>query len=130
MSHSVYIAGTGIISAIGNNVAENLESLKAGKAGIRPMQRLQSVHKDALPVAEVPLSNEELAALAALPAQISRTALLSAVAAKEAILSSGIDLSQWRTGFISANSVGGMDKTEDFFLNFYRMQVKAICRWW
>ncbi|AHF15901.1 beta-ketoacyl-[acyl-carrier-protein] synthase family protein [Niabella soli] len=118
MSHSVYIAGTGIISAIGNNVAENLESLKAGKAGIRPMQRLQSVHKDALPVAEVPLSNEELAALAALPAQISRTALLSAVAAKEAILSSGIDLSQWRTGFISANSVGGMDKTEDFFPEF------------
>ncbi|MBZ4189818.1 beta-ketoacyl-[acyl-carrier-protein] synthase family protein [Niabella beijingensis] len=118
MKNSVYIAGTGVISAIGNNVTENLAALTSGQAGIQTMQRLQSVHKETLPVAEVKRSNEELAALAGLPVAVSRTALLSAVAAREAVASAGIDLSEWRTGFISANSVGGMDKTEDFFPEF------------
>lgn len=118
MKPTVYIAGVGIISAIGNNVAENLASLKEGKAGMKAMQRLQSIHKDKLPVAEVSLSNEELCKQLDLPAHISRTALLSTVAAKEAIADSGVDITHWRTGFISANSVGGMDKTEDFFIDF------------
>lgn len=120
MSASVYISGTGVISAIGNNVAENVGSLISGKAGMQAMQRLQSIHKDNLPVAEVKLSNEALAALAGLPAHTSRTALLSTVAAREALTSSGIDITNWRTGFISANSVGGMDKTEDFFEDFLK----------
>jgi 3-oxoacyl-[acyl-carrier-protein] synthase-1 len=120
MSTPVYISGTGVISAIGNNVAENVEALTSGKAGMQAMQRLQSIHKDSLPVAEVKLSNEALAALAGLPAHTSRTALLSTVAAREALTSSGIDITNWRTGFISANSVGGMDKTEDFFEDFLK----------
>ncbi|MGJ7030691.1 beta-ketoacyl-[acyl-carrier-protein] synthase family protein [Niabella hirudinis] len=115
---TVYIGGLGIISAIGNSVAENLDALISGRAGMQAMQRLRSVHKDTLPVAEVRLSNEVLAGMAGLPAATSRTALLSAIAAREAIADAGIQLSAWRTGFISANSVGGMDKTEDFFPSF------------
>jgi 3-oxoacyl-(acyl-carrier-protein) synthase len=114
----VYIAGVGIISAIGNNVGENLASLKDTKAGMQNMERLQSVHKDKLPVAEVSLSNEDLCSELKLPNHISRSALLSTVAAKEAISNSGINIHKWRTGFISATSVGGMDKTEDFFTEF------------
>lgn len=122
---SVYIAGTGVISAIGNNVAENLASLKAGMPGMSDMQRLESSHKGKLPVAEVKLTNEELCAQLQLPAHISRTALLSTVAAKEAIENSGIDISKYRTGFISANSVGGMDKTENFFPEFLQDLAKG-----
>ncbi|MGC4233880.1 MAG: beta-ketoacyl-[acyl-carrier-protein] synthase family protein [Niabella sp.] len=118
MSSSVFIAGLGIISAIGNNVAENLDALISGNAGIEAMKRLHSIHKEELPVAEVKLTNEALADLTQLPSHISRTALLSTVAAKEALDNSGIDITRWRTGFISANSVGGMDKTEDFFEDF------------
>ncbi|HRN48038.1 MAG TPA: beta-ketoacyl-[acyl-carrier-protein] synthase family protein [Niabella sp.] len=118
MSQKVYIAGVGIISAIGNNVGENLASLKDGNAGMQQMERLQSVHKDKLPVAEVSLSNDELCSELKLPNHISRSALLSTVAAKEAISNSGIDIHKWRTGFISATSVGGMDKTENFFTEF------------
>lgn len=115
---AVFVAGMGVISAIGNNVAESLAALTSGKAGMQAMQRLQSVHKDTLPVAEVKLSNQQLASKAGLAAHISRTALLSTVAAREALENSGINISQWRTGFISANSVGGMDKTEDFWHHF------------
>ena len=121
----VYIAGIGVITAIGNNVAENLASLKAGKPGMGDMQRLESIHKNKLPVAEVSFTNEELCAQLKLPAYTSRTALLSTIAAKEAIENSDIDIGKYRTGFISANSVGGMDKTENFFPDFLQDNSKG-----
>src|SRR5881394_1230683 len=34
MSNAVFIVGTGVISAIGNNVAENLHALETGTAGM------------------------------------------------------------------------------------------------
>lgn len=119
MSAPVFIAGIGTISAIGKNVAESMDAFRNGKAGMEAMRFLDSVHKNQLPVAEVKCSNEELAALAGLPAHISRTALLSAIAAKEALKDAAIDqLSSLKVGFISANTVGGMDKTENFFRSF------------
>lgn len=118
MSNAVFVVGAGVISAIGNNVAENLHALETGTAGMAKMTLLDSIHKDTLPVAEVKLSNEELAAITGLPSTITRTALLSAVAAKEAIADAAIDTKNLRTGFISANSVGGMDKTENFYTEF------------
>ncbi|MBE9481232.1 MAG: beta-ketoacyl-[acyl-carrier-protein] synthase family protein, partial [Bacteroidetes bacterium] len=49
----------------------------------------------------------------------TRTALLGMIAAKEAVISSGIkDISEVRTGLVSATSVGGMDKSENFFSSF------------
>jgi len=119
MSAPVFVAGTGIISAIGNNVAECLDALESERAGMGQMHHFDSAHRQRLPVAEVKLSNEELSTLAGLPKIKSRTALLSMVAAKEALADAGIEnLASLRTGFISANSVGGMDKTEKFFTEF------------
>jgi len=129
MNEPVFIAGTGIISAIGNNVAQCFEALESSRAGIGPMKYLDSVHKQRLPVAEVKLSNDELAQLAGLPKTKSRTALLSLIAAKEALSNSGIEnIAAWRTGFLSANSVGGMDKTENFFKTFLADNSKGRLR--
>lgn len=129
MSEPVFIAGTGIISAIGNNLAQCLDALQNSRAGMGAMTYLDSAHKQRLPVAEVKLSNDELAKLAGLPNTKSRTALLSLVAAREALSNSGIeDIGQWRTGFLSANSVGGMDKTEDFFKTFLADNNKGRLR--
>lgn len=119
MSAPVFVAGTGIISAIGNNVAECLDALQNERAGMGQMHHFDSVHRQRLPVAEVKLSNEELSVLAGLPKTKSRTALLSMIAAREALQDAGVEnISSLRTGFISANSVGGMDKTEKFFTEF------------
>lgn len=119
MIEPVFIAGKGIISAIGNNVLQCSIALKNGRTGIGHMQYLQSVHQQNIPVAEVKLSNEALAQIAGLPATITRNALLSLIAAKEALMDAGIkNLDTLRTGFISGNSVGGMDKTEHFFEPF------------
>lgn len=119
MSPSVYIAGVGVISAIGNNVAEHLRAFEDEKAGMGDITLLDTIHKGKIPVAEVKLSNEELVAMTDLPPRTSRTALLSLLAAREALADAAIpDFGSLRTGFVSANTVGGMDKSENFFVNF------------
>jgi 3-oxoacyl-(acyl-carrier-protein) synthase len=129
MSSSVYVAGVGVISAIGNNAENNLASLKNKQAGMGDITMMNTIHKGEIPVAEVKLSNDELAELTGLPANISRTALLSAVAAKEALADAGIpDFKAWRSGFVSANSVGGMDKSEEFYLDFFADNNKGKLR--
>lgn len=119
MKSPVFVAGLGVISAIGNNVAECLASLENEQAGMGNISYLDSIHRQKIPVAEVKLSNEDLAGLSGVSPELSRTALLSIVAAKEALADAAIENSSaLRTGFISANTVGGMDKSEKFFAEF------------
>jgi 3-oxoacyl-[acyl-carrier-protein] synthase-1 len=121
MSSKVYIAGLGLISSIGNNVEECLQALQNEKAGMNKVTYLKTVHEDELPVAEVKLNNDELAGKAGFSSKISRTALLSAIAATEAINDAAIaGIDNLRTGFISASTVGGIDKTENFYENQFK----------
>ncbi|MFN8309678.1 MAG: beta-ketoacyl-[acyl-carrier-protein] synthase family protein [Chitinophagales bacterium] len=120
MPNAIYIAGSGVISAIGSTLQENFQNLIASKTGVGSFRILPTQHATTLPAAEVQFTNEELAERAKLPATTSRTALLSSIAAHEAIKNSGLDLSKLRCAFISANTVGGMDKTENFFVDFLK----------
>ncbi len=122
----VFIAGIGVISAIGNNVPENLQAFRNYEPGLGEVTYMDTLHKGRLPVAEVKLSNADLAAILGLPESTSRTTLLSAVAAKEALADAHIpDLASWRTGFVSANTVGGMDKSQDFLAGFLKDNSKG-----
>lgn len=119
MEENVYIAGVGVISAIGRNTVETLEALEKHEAGIGGISSLNTIHRGRLPVAEVKFSNEELGEISGLAPGLSRTALLSMIAAREAYEDAGLDeFEGLKTGFVSANTVGGMDKTEDFFSPF------------
>jgi 3-oxoacyl-[acyl-carrier-protein] synthase-1 len=121
MSSPVYVAGLGVITAIGNNKEECLSALESGRDGIGPMNFLRSAHRGKIPVAEVKLSNDELAQKSGFTGDISRTAMLSLLAANEALEETGLEtLENLRIGFISANTVGGMDKSEDFFVEFLK----------
>ena len=129
MASPVIIAGVGVISAIGNNIAECVNAFKKGEAGISDIVYLDSIHRNKIPVAEVKLSNQELAMRSGLSPEISRTALLSMIAAKEALDDAAIEnLSALRIGFISANTVGGMDKTEKFISQFLANPKKGKLR--
>jgi len=111
----------GVISAIGNNVAESLASLEQLKSGIGTLENVRSRHKDIVPVGEVKSTNEQLTAMAGLSPekQSTRTALLGLLAAQEAVKSAGIkNIKEFRTGIISATSVGGMGMTEDLWLDY------------
>jgi 3-oxoacyl-[acyl-carrier-protein] synthase I len=129
MAAPVYIAGVGAISAIGNTASDCFNSLMNEKAGIATMQYLPSVHAERLPVAEVKLSNEGLAAMLGLSSIVSRTAMLAMLAAKEALGNAAIPhLPSLRAGFISANTVGGMDRTENFYKEFLANPAKGKLR--
>jgi len=120
MSERVYITGIGIISAIGLNLPGNFNSLKNLKQGIGRIDFVDTVHKDDFPCGEIKLPNAELADLLKIKIDesFSRTALLGMIAAKEAFVSSEIEKSgKFTTGLISANTVGGMDRTEMLYKN-------------
>ena len=116
MNKGVAVTGMGVISSIGNNVEENYGSLVAGKSGISFPEVLDTVHRN-LPVAEIKISNEDLAEKLQLPAKHSftRAALLGTLAAQEALLQGGFSKAPEGTGFISGTSVGGIDATEKYF---------------
>ncbi len=115
MSQKAHIVNTGIITAIGNDTAACRQSRLKGRSGVGKAEYLDTHWKDELPVAEIKQSNESLAAMAGVPATWPRTALLSAIAVKEAWAPFAEKAKGLRTGFFSANTVGGMDLTESIY---------------
>ncbi|MCK7560113.1 hypothetical protein MKQ70_36425 [Chitinophaga sedimenti] len=129
MSGKVLVAGGGVICGIGHSLEACLQAFAHMQPGMGPMQYLRSIHKNTFPVAEVKADNAALAKMTGLPESTTRTALLSMVAAKAAWESTGLgDIAQYRTAFVSANTVGGMDKTEDFMEDFLPDNTKGRLR--
>lgn len=117
----VFVAGAGVISAIGNSLAENMDSFRSHRSGIGPIRHLETKHRSFLPVGEVPLSQAELNRnVGILTPSLSRTSLLGIHAAREALQHANLSApGKWRTALISGTTVGGMDKTEIFAEQFF-----------
>ncbi|MCV6628930.1 MAG: beta-ketoacyl-[acyl-carrier-protein] synthase family protein [Flavobacteriaceae bacterium] len=121
MSKGVAITGMGIISAIGNNVSENYNALLAGRCGIGTVEKIQTNLKDSIKVGEIGMSNTAMEAALDLESNhnYTRTTLLGVLAAKEAVAQAGIvDMHAYKTGIVSATSVGGMDFTEKHYYKY------------
>ena len=119
---SIYITTKGIVSSIGNNVSENLLAFQQLKHGISRATNVENIRKNAL-LGEVKLTNDELVKELHLDSKKdwSRTALLALKAAKEAFANQP-QSKELKTGIISATSVGGMDRSEIFYRDFYKTQ--------
>jgi 3-oxoacyl-[acyl-carrier-protein] synthase-1 len=118
----VAITGMGIISAIGNSVEENYASLLNNKTAITTIENISTVHADLRKVGEIKKTNQELADELQLPSEnnFSRTAMIGAIAAKQAVANAGItSINEYKTGLISATSVGGMDMTERYYYDYF-----------
>jgi 3-oxoacyl-[acyl-carrier-protein] synthase-1 len=119
----VFVVGSGVISAIGKSIPENLAAFEAERSGIGPIKNIETVYRDQLPAGEVKLTNSELYHTLGLTTPVTRTAMLGIHAAREAWRDSLLpDIKRWRTGLISATTVGGMDRTEVFFPQFLKDQ--------
>lgn len=121
MNKGVAITGMGIISAIGNNTQENFHALTHAKHGISRVDLIDTIQREEIMVGEVKFSNNQLIEQLGLPPSnnYSRTALLGAIAAKEAVADAGIvDIKKYKTGIVSGTSVGGMDKTEKYYYEY------------
>ena len=123
MAKRIFITGIGIISAIGKDVTETLDNIKASNSGVGKIQYLKTIHNGNIPLCEVKYSNKELAKMAYGDTEkiASRTTLLGIIAAQEAWESAGKPiLGDGRTGVFSGNTVGGMDLTEHFYADFMK----------
>ena len=123
MNRGVAITGMGIISAIGNSVAENYEALLNGATAITRIENITTVHAGNMFVGEIKKTNQQLIDELELPIDnnFSRTAMIGAFAAKQAVKNAGITaINEYRTGLVSASSVGGMDMTENHYYNYFK----------
>jgi 3-oxoacyl-[acyl-carrier-protein] synthase-1 len=128
VSSRVFVTGVGIISAIGKDCKEAGGALTGLKSGISKIRFLDSIYKDELPVAEVKANLNELAEMAEITGkrQFSRTSLLGLIAARQALSQSKInDLKECRTGLISATTVGGMDRSERFYKEYMKNNIRG-----
>jgi 3-oxoacyl-(acyl-carrier-protein) synthase len=115
----IVVTGMGIISAIGNTVAENHMSLKAEKTGITDLEMFPSNFAGKMPVGEIKIDNEALIKkLDADVSGITRTTLLAIHAIEEAIQDSQLtnaQISDYDTALITASTVGGMCLTDEMY---------------
>ncbi|QKJ63293.1 beta-ketoacyl synthase [Flavobacterium sp. M31R6] len=122
MNIGVAITGMGIISSIGNSVEENYNALLKSQVGITTIENIATVHVDVIKVGEIKKTNQELIEELQLGKDnnFSRTAMLGTIAAKQALKNAGItSINEYRTGLISATSVGGMDMTERYYHEYF-----------
>ncbi|WP_440134132.1 beta-ketoacyl-[acyl-carrier-protein] synthase family protein [Chitinophaga sancti] len=120
MAERVLITGLGMVTAIGDDVAGNLNSLRRQQSGIGFTQNIDTIYKDILPVAEVSHSTVTLQEMAGVAGKegFTRTTLLGLIAMREALADAGIaDASDEPTGFINASTVGGMCDTEKVYFD-------------
>lgn len=111
------------MSSIGNNVEENYQSLITCKKGISKCSKIVTNHVNDIMVGEIHFTNKELEEQLNLDPNnnYSRTALIGAIAAKQAVNNAHItDINTYKTGLVSATSVGGMDMTEQFFYEYFQ----------
>ncbi|MGE8429380.1 MAG: beta-ketoacyl-[acyl-carrier-protein] synthase family protein [Sphingobacterium sp.] len=116
MKNAVAVTGMGMITAIGNDVAQNYRSLLQKQHGIKPLQHISGKHQHHTLVGEVSLTNEALIAKLGteVPEYCSRTSLLAAIAAKEALSQAGITAAA-DIPIVLGTSVAGMDIFEQHF---------------
>ena len=109
------------MSAIGVGKEETLRSLLEQRSGIRPVHYLKTDHHE-FPVGEVQLSNDEMCALLGIDPQTqptTRTALMGMLALGEALDEARLTPDMLpKVGFISGTTVGGMDMSEQYYLDY------------
>lgn len=129
MPGRIFITGLGIISGIGNNLGETMNSLLQSRSGIGKINFRKNTLTEDVPVAEVKCTEEDLFRLADIPYAegFSRTALMGIIAAKEAWTHAAmVHHPELRTGLISATTVGGMDKCELYYQDFLHNDKRNI----
>lgn len=122
MRRGVAITGMGIVSAIGTSAEENFHALVNGTDGLTAIDNIETIHRDSIRAGEIKRTTMQLAEDLRLAPDhtFSRTAMLGAIAARQAVAHSAIGAINARhTGLISATTVGGVDLTEKYYRRYF-----------
>lgn len=110
----------GVISALGCGIETTADRLVRSESGVGRMRYLNTVHTE-IPVAEVPFSDDDLRKMLGIASgfSITRTSLLGRVALREAVEMARLKGNDnQRIAFLSGTTVGGMEKSEQFYKDF------------
>lgn len=123
----IFVTGIGVISAIGNSLAQNRVSLAEGKCGIsHSLDLFPSKYAGVLPFGTIHISNDDLQKkFNAWEPGVTRTSLLALHAFEEAIKDSGMGpelLNSVDTALIGASTVGGMCLTDELYRDANTME--------
>lgn len=118
----VAITGLGIISPLGLNVADNWEALRQGRSAIAPIQAVDCTTLRFQNGAEVRGYDPTQHFEGGKEAYLDRFAQFSVVAARQAMLDSGVTLTpglRERTAIVCGSAVGGQSSIEKGFEDLY-----------
>ncbi len=117
----IVITGMGVISAIGNSVDQNQESLCNITCGLSTLDFLKTKYATLSRFGEIKYPTAFFKEKLAVTGKgITRTDLLALHAFKEAVENSGLthaEISSYDTALISASTVGGMCLTDELYLD-------------
>jgi len=115
----VAVTGLGVISSLGNSIADNRQALIQGVSGLTSLQLFATKYADQLKFGEIKISNAELIQTMGVTANnVTRTSLLALNAAIQSIEDSGLTLKEIQsadTALIIGNTVGGMCLTDELY---------------
>lgn len=120
MKEDIFVVGMGIVTSLGVGKEQTLKSLYQEVPAVGKVKYLNTIH-DYLPMGEVPYSDEQLKQILGLDESLktTRTTLLGRLALKEALEESRLqEMRPRRVAFISGTTVGGMEKSEKYYLDF------------
>ena len=121
MAERIVVTAIGIISALGTGKNAHLGKLRNSQSGVGPVTYLRSKHAGDFVLGEVKMSNDVLAKNLGLPTGdngYTRTTLLLLAAMDDLLQNTDIALLRDEPfAFINANTVGGMSKMEDIYMD-------------
>jgi len=117
---NIYVTGIGCVSSIGNNVIDNIKSLREKITGLKKPIFFDSKYASEFYFGEVNIDNSSLIKELGLKNEkgLTRTDLLSMKAFDEAVRCANLsekEISSIDTAFISASTVGGMCMTDQLY---------------
>ncbi len=128
MAERVVVTGIGIISALGSGTQAHIAALRNKQSGVKPISLLKTRYANDFVLGEIRMTNDELSAYIGLPVGDNghtRTALLSLAAMKDMLEHVNIDVLRSEPfAFINANTVGGMSKMEDIYMDVLKPDTK------
>lgn len=117
----IAVTGIGLITPLGNSVAENHTALKEGRSGLSHLELFPTKYAGLLPFGEIKISNESLKQqLEVSTPGVTRTTLLALHAFIQAVGDSALssdELQRSDTALINGNTIGGMCLSDELYMD-------------
>ena len=129
MAHRVVVSGLGAVTPIGQGAAGLLEGIRAGKPGVRTVERFDTSQFSSHVAAEVPDFEPEKSLDAKQVRRLDRFAQFAVVSGRQAIADARLDLARVnreRVGVFIGTALGGASFAEEQYTVYLREGIRRV----